>query len=161
MSKRVLALAAVFAVVALGARAAEEKKPAAKAAAGGKAVFMPAGDMKWVDAPNSPPGIKIAVVSGDPAKGPFKAFMKLPAGLSAPLHHHDADHYVTVVSGNLSLALAGGEEKKLPQGSYFAFTGKKKHTTKCDAGADCVLFIDAKGPWNVVTAEGGDKGEKK
>ena len=39
---------------------------------------------------------------------------------------------------------------KLPAGSGFVFTGKKKHTTACAAGADCVMFIDARAKWDVI-----------
>jgi hypothetical protein len=46
-----------------------------------------------------------------------------------------------------------GKEISLPAGSYFSFVGKKKHTTRCDAGADCVLFMDARGKWDVVPVE--------
>ena len=43
-----------------------------------------------------------------------------------------------------------GKEAKLPAGSYFSFTGKKPHLTKCDATADCVIEIDSRGKWDVV-----------
>lgn len=63
-----------------------------------------------------------------------------------------SDHYGTVVSGNLVLVV-DGKENKLPAGSYFAFTGKAKHATRCEAGADCVLAIDSRGKWDVVPAD--------
>jgi hypothetical protein len=47
-----------------------------------------------------------------------------------------------------------GKENKLPAGSYFSFKGKKAHMTKCEAGADCVLSMDARGKWDVVPEEG-------
>jgi quercetin dioxygenase-like cupin family protein len=94
-------------------------------------------------------GVKLAVVQGDPSKGAGHFFVKLPAGYSVPLHHHSADHYVTVVSGTAVFNVDGGEHT-LPAGSYFAFSGKKKHTTHCNDGADCVLFVDCRGKWDVV-----------
>lgn len=91
----------------------------------------------------------MAVVEGDPAKGAHHSLMRFTGGFAAPLHHHTADHYVTVVAGTLVLAV-DGQEKELPAGSYFAFTGMKPHVTKCKAGADCTLAIDARGKWDVV-----------
>ena len=44
----------------------------------------------------------------------------------------------------------GGQDKKLPVGSYFSFKGKGKHMTKCEAGADCILSMDVRGKWDVV-----------
>jgi uncharacterized cupin superfamily protein len=66
------------------------------------------------------------------------------------MHFHNADHWVAVVSGTLVLTPEGGAEKRLPAGSGFGFTGKKKHTTSCDAGTDCILFVDARAKWDVV-----------
>ena len=84
-------------------------------------------------------------------RDPVQQFL-LADHFAAPLHHHTADHYVTVVSGTLIL-IVDGKENKLPAGSYFSFTGKAKHETKCDAGAECVLFVDARGKWDVVPEE--------
>jgi hypothetical protein len=79
--------------------------------------------------------------------------MKLPAGFSAPLHSHTADHQVVVLSGTMVMAPEGGAAKKLGPGSWFEFTGMKKHVTSCDAGTDCVLFMVAKGAWDLLPAE--------
>ena len=128
-------------------------------AAGGKAVLTPASDAKWNDVPGFP-GVKIAAVQGDPAKGASHAYHRLPAGFVSPVHHHSPDHYVTVVTGTLVLSV-DGKETKLPPGSYFQFTGKKPHLTKCEAGADCTLFVDARGKWDVVADEGKAPAKKK
>ena len=47
-----------------------------------------------------------------------------------------------------------GKEQRLSPGSYFAFTGKQVHVTKCEAGADCVIFNDVRGKWDVVPEDG-------
>jgi quercetin dioxygenase-like cupin family protein len=114
------------------------------------AVLLPSGEIKWADVPGFP-GVQMAVLSGNPAKGPHHSMLKFAGGFAAPLHHHSSDHYGTVVSGNLVLVV-DGKENKLPAGSYFSFTGKAKHETRCAAGADCVLAIDARGKWDVVAA---------
>ena len=40
------------------------------------------------------------------------------------MHHHTADHYVTVVSGTITLTV-DGKDHKLGPGSYFELTQKK------------------------------------
>lgn len=125
---------------------------------GGNAVLTPANDMKWSDVPGFP-GVKLAVVQGDPAKGPHHSMLKFAGGFAAPLHHHSSDHYGTVVAGTLVLTV-DGKENKLPAGSFFSFKGKKQHVTKCEAGADCVLSMDVRGKWDVV-AEGAKPAAKK
>lgn len=118
---------------------------------GGSAVLIPASDLKWNDVPGFP-GVKMAVTDRDPAKGPHHMMLKFAGGFSAGLHHHSSDHYGTVLAGTLVLTV-DRKENKLPAGSYFSFKGKKQHATRCEAGADCVLSMDARGKWDVVATE--------
>ena len=136
------------ALVALATVSAATQSAAQSAAS--TARIVAGGELKWVDVPETP--AKMATVKGDAAKGPHASFIKLPGGFSAPLHSHSADHDVVVVAGTLTLTPEGGAAKKLGPGSWFEFTGKKKHVTTCDAGADCVLFIAAKAAWDLVPA---------
>jgi quercetin dioxygenase-like cupin family protein len=137
----VLAGALGLAVV-VGGQARAGKKAAAAA------VLTPTTDVKWNAVPGMD-GIMLAVVEGDPAKGAHHSFMRFTGGFAAPEHHHSADHFVTVIAGTLVLTV-DGKATEFPAGSYFAFTGKKPHATACKAGAECVLFIDARGKWDVV-----------
>ena len=128
----------VLSVVALVGRA--DAKPSA--------TMAPAADLKWNDVPGMA-GVHLATAEGDPTKGASHFFLKLDKGFAAPEHHHSPDHSGFVVSGTLILTV-DGKESKLPAGSYFAFSGKKVHATRCDAAADCVLAMDARGKWDVV-----------
>jgi quercetin dioxygenase-like cupin family protein len=105
-------------------------------------------ELKWADVPGFA-GLKMAVVEGDPTKGASHFFLKFDKGFAAPDHHHTANHSGVVISGTLYLTV-DGKEVKLAAGSYFSFNGKKPHATRCDAAADCVLKIEAKGKWDVV-----------
>ena len=127
-------------------------------AKGGTATLMPADGIKWSDVPNFP-GVKMGTLQGDPGKGAAHFMMKLPGGFTSPPNHHPSDHYVTVVSGTISFTV-DGKDTKLPAGSYFAFTGKKPHVTRCEAGADCVLAVDSRGKWDVLV-EGAKPAAKK
>ena len=141
-----VSLLGIAVAFAIGAAAGADGLAAPKG--GGKAVFTPASDVPWQDVPAFP-GVKMAVVEGDAARGPHHAFLKFAAGFAAPVHHHTANHFVTVVAGTLVLTV-DGKETRLPPGSYFAFSGKRTHATKCLEGADCVLFLDTRGKWDVV-----------
>ena len=112
-----------------------------------KTVVTPVSEVKWASA--GVPGVSTAPVDGDMAKGPSHFFLKYASGFVAPVHHHSPDHYVTVVSGNLVL-IVDGKEQRVPPGSYFAFTGKAKHAARCEGSEDCVMFVDARGAWDVV-----------
>lgn len=119
-----------------------------EAKGGGKAVNVPAADLKWMDDADHP-GVQYAAVAGDPKKGAGKFFIKLPSGFNVPLHHHTADHWGVVLSGTL-VQNVDGQDMTMPAGSYFAYTGKKQHTTKCTDPAGCLIFVDSHGKWDVV-----------
>jgi quercetin dioxygenase-like cupin family protein len=123
--------------------------PAAFTQSAGKAVLNPIADLKWTNA--GIPGVSTALVQGDMAKGPSHFYLKYAAGFVAPVHHHSPDHYATTISGNLVL-IAQSKEYRLAPGSYFAFVDKAQHGGRCEGDQDCVMFIDARGPWDVVPA---------
>lgn len=112
------------------------------------AVFMEAKDIKW-QAVAEFPGLQIAVVEGDSAKGAHHSFMKFDAGFSTPLHHHTADNFVTVIKGDFVLTV-DGVERRLSPGSFFSFKKKQPHATMCAAGSECIIFVDARGKWDTV-----------
>ena len=119
-------------------------------AAGEAAEATPQASLKWTDA--GVPGVSTAQVQGDMAKGPSHFYLRYAAGFVAPKHHHSPDHYATTVSGTLVLVVGGKEQRLLP-GSYFDFTNKAVHAARCEGKQDCVMFIDARGPWDVVLAK--------
>jgi len=111
-----------------------------------QSMVMARADLKWKEMGN---GVAAAPVSGDMDKGPSRFFLKYPVGLVTPQHHHDADHYVTVVSGMITLNV-DGKDHKLGPGSYFNLTNKAPHTARVEGKEDAILFVQADGPWNVV-----------
>lgn len=154
MKTRILAVSAL----ALALTASSPHALAKDGKKAGTAVLTPAGDLQWTDVPDFP-GVQMAVVDGDPAKGPGHFLIKLKEGFVAPLHHHTSDHFATVLSGTMSFTI-DGKETLLPAGSFFVFKGKKEHITRCLPGADCVLSLDVRGKWDVVP-EAADPPAKK
>lgn len=133
-----------------GVALADEKKAPAKAKAAPKLVVWGADELKWIDPKDSPPGVQLAVLWGNPEKGAHGAEHKFPGGFEAPLHHHTSAYKGVVISGTLVVTPDGGAAKSLPAGSYFSVPGGNKHTTKCEGASGCVIFIEAAGKWDVV-----------
>src|SRR5262245_47388406 len=96
MKIRFLAFAAaVLAAAAL--TAADKPKSSAKS---GAPIFIPAADVKWTDLdPNGAPGVKIADVWGNHARGAYGSFLKFPAGFLSALHTHSHAIKIVVISG--------------------------------------------------------------
>ncbi len=117
-------------------------------------VVTPVANVVWK--PAGVPGVSIAPVDGDMAKGPSHFFLKYDAGFVSPMHHHSPDHYVTVVSGTLTLT-ANGKDTVLAPGSFFALVNKAPHAARVDGKEAAVMFIDARGPWDVVMEDSAKK----
>ncbi len=118
---------------------------------GNRPIPVSAADLKWIDLdPTGAPGVKIATLWGDPAKGRFGAFFKLPAGFAAPLHTHTHPMKVVTVSGTYIQGPEGGAEFRLGPGSYLMQPGGNyRHTTSCDSTSDCVFFVESVGAFDL------------
>jgi len=143
MSKHPVAIVASYLFAAAGATVAGPVVA--------QTAFTAVNDLKWQNA--GVPGVSTAVARGDMAKGASHFYLKYAAGFAAPLHHHSPDHYATTVTGNLVLVGADGKEHRLAPGSYFALVNKAAHAARCEGSQDCVMFIDARGAWDVVMAK--------
>lgn len=105
----------------------------APASAAGQHVMMPPADLKWGDGPPSlPPGVKMAVVSGDPAQAqPFVIRAQVPAGYKIPPHWHPGVENVTVLSGTVALGMGEQfDESKMTQlatGGYASLPAEMRH----------------------------------
>jgi mannose-6-phosphate isomerase-like protein (cupin superfamily) len=116
----------------------------------GSSIVVAKGDLKWKEMNSA--GVAAAPVSGDMAKGPCRFFLKYPAGLVTPLHHHSSEHHVAVVSGTITLTV-GGKDYRLGPGSYFMLGDKAPHVAKVEGKEDAIFFIESEGPWDVVMAK--------
>jgi ChrR Cupin-like domain len=116
-------------------------------------IFTPAAIL-WKGGPAAlPPGAKLAILEGDPAKeGPFTIRLSWPAGYKVPLHWHPNIEHTTVISGTLNLVMGEklGETKgnKLPAGSFSFVPPKTNHFAWTEEG--CVLQVHSIGPWGIV-----------
>jgi len=119
------------------------------AAEAGKSVVVAKADLKWKAMGN---GIEAAPVSGDMDKGPSRFFLKYPVGLVTPMHHHTANHYVTLVSGSITLTVSG-KDYRLGPGSYFMLADRAGHIAKVEGNEPAVFFIQADAAWDVVMAK--------
>jgi anti-sigma factor ChrR (cupin superfamily) len=136
---------------------------AAQKAAPGQPVFTPSSGLKWIDLdPKGAPGVQVANLWGDHAKGAFGAFFKLPAGFAAPLHTHTHAMKVVFVSGTYIQAPEGKAAVRLGPGSYMMQPGGNyRHTTSCDKASDCVFFVESDGAFDLKPVTTGNPPAKK
>lgn len=150
----VFASSFLFAAAVL-AQAGEEKAKGAAKASVFREVTWPAGDMKWADVPDAPPGVKVVDLWVDRTRGAFGSFQKLPAGFSLPLHKHSADLRIIVISGTLIHRAEGKAEIRLPAGSYLVEPSTLVHATACDVASECVVFVEGNRTFDVKIVDEG------
>jgi anti-sigma factor ChrR (cupin superfamily) len=138
------------------------KASAQKAGTATRPVFLSAADLKWTDLdPKGAPGVKIADLWGDHAKGAFGAYLKLPAGFAVPLHTHTHAMKVIFVSGTYIQAPEGKPEVRLGPGSYMMQPGGNyRHVTSCDKASDCVFFVESGGAFDLKVVPAGSASAK-
>jgi anti-sigma factor ChrR (cupin superfamily) len=138
---------------------AQQPGPGASKTRPSQPVFTSADALKWTDLdPKSAPGVKIAPLWGDHAKGRFGAYLKLPAGFAVPLHTHTHAMRVVFLSGTYIQAPEGKPEVRLGPGSYMLQPGGNyRHTTSCDKASECVFFVEGDGAFDLKIVEAGAK----
>jgi anti-sigma factor ChrR (cupin superfamily) len=123
-------------------------------------LVMPTNDVKWTDLPGAP-GVKVADLWGNHAKGGFGALFKLPAAFAAPLHTHTYDMKVVILSGTYIQAPEGKPEFRLGPGSYLLQPGGNyRHTTSCDPSSECVFFVESKGKFDLKPVQAAPAAKK-
>lgn len=115
-------------------------------------IYVPA-DVRWKDGPAAlPPGAKLAVLEGDPAKdGFFTMRLLLPDGFKIPPHTHPKVEHVTVISGVFNLGMGekfdenGGHA--MPAGTFGFWPAGMKHFAW--AKGETVIQLHGLGPWTI------------
>lgn len=122
-------------------------------------------DIKWVDAPPSlPPGCKVVVLEGNPAKeGHFVMRVKMPDGYKIMPHTHPKDERVTVLSGTLYMGIGEKFDEKvakaMPAGSYGRTAAGVKHFGFVKG--ETIIQLHGTGPWAVEYVNPADDPRKK
>ena len=121
---------------ALLAQAGEKQppaKPMAKPAAGHH--IVPAASVKFspFEVPGFPSGTQLAVIHGDPmaASGSYVIRLSFPDGYKFPAHWHPAAENLTVLSGELVLAMGdkegAGKSEIYSAGTFIYIPAKEAH----------------------------------
>lgn len=91
-------------------------------------------DIVWKPAPSPwPAAVKVAVLEGDPDHNGSNYVMRqfMPRGTIFPVHYHEQDEHVAVLSGTFMLGIGstGGwnRTRPLPAGSYFMVPAHVRH----------------------------------
>jgi len=104
----------------------------------------------------SPEGASFATLWGDLMADKHGAMIKLPGGVSSPMHIHTVDMHGIVISGTFSHIAEGAEassEIDLPPGSYYLLPANLPHISRCVSEVECVTFIYQDAKFDFVPTE--------
>jgi quercetin dioxygenase-like cupin family protein len=112
----------------------------------------------WSTMTTMPPGVKMMVLQGDPAKpGPFIVRLKLPSNYITPAHSHSTEEHDTVISGVYYFGLGpvadANQGKALQAGDKVTIPANTKHygwTT-----AQTIIEVSGMGPWEMMYTDNG------
>ena len=149
---------AVFAFACLSVTRADDKHDAADSG-----LKLPA-DLQWRDAPALPPGAKVAVLEGDPAKEGFFAMrVKLPDGYRLPPHFHPTHERLTIISGTFHLGHGEKFDKSaaraMPTGAYSSMPPNMRHFAWAEG--ETIVQVATIGPWGITYVNPADDPRKK
>ncbi len=135
-----------FGVIAAGQPTTQPMAPASTHA------MMKAATLQWGEAPPGlERGAQIAVLSGDPGQpAPFVLRLKLPPGYKIATHWHPTDEHVTVLEGDLTLAMGDGAQAHsatFGPGDYVLLPARMPHAASTQAGA--VAQLHCPGPFAI------------
>ncbi|MEM1049075.1 MAG: DUF4437 domain-containing protein [Pseudomonadota bacterium] len=120
----------------------------------GNIVWIGSSDLTWIDHGDDPgsKGLELAFLWGTPEDGVLNGtFAKLPEGFSGDLKSNGVELKAVVIRGRLTHdAESLSPTKTLEPGSYFGSTGDVDHGVRCAVGAECILYVRAKGKYRLV-----------
>ena len=119
------------------------KKKAVIYVAADKATFSPS--------PNAA-GVSMAVLWGDPNKGPHGTFTKFAPGYDAGMHTHTSDVWLLVIKGAYLYKDAEGE-KRVGPGEFLRVPGGHKHWSGGDKAEGALFYQEGSGKFDLIPAK--------
>ncbi|HWN75533.1 MAG TPA: cupin domain-containing protein [Candidatus Udaeobacter sp.] len=100
---------------------------------------------KFAALPGVPDCATLAVLKGDPAKGPSVVEMKFTPGCIVPWHWHTPSESAVPLAGLLEISMRGEKPVLLTNGDYGYLPSKHIHQAKCTGSKPCaaIFFLDA------------------
>ncbi len=114
-------------------------------------VNLPSQNLDWE---TTPEGVAFAALRGDRFKESYMAMVKLPAGITSPVHAKTSNMFGVVLEGTFSHISEGDDPSNavlLPKGSYYMIPANLPHISKCVSKVQCVSFLYQDGKFDFIT----------
>src|SRR5258708_2011119 len=113
-------------------------------------LYMAAEKAKFDQSPM--PGVSMAVLWGDPNKGPHGTFTKFEPGYDAGMHTHTSDVWLVVIKGAYLYKDEAGE-KRVGPGDFMRIPGGHKHWSGGDKTEGALFYEEGSGKFDRIAAK--------
>ena len=97
-------------------------------------------------------GVSMAVLWGDPDKGPHGTFTKFEPGYDAGMHKHTSDVWLVVIKGAYLYKDDEGEQRVGP-GDFIRIPGGHKHWSGGDKTEGTLFYQEGSGKFDLVPSK--------
>ncbi len=97
-------------------------------------------------------GVSMAVLWGDPDKGPHGTFTKFEPGYDAGMHTHTSDVWLVVIKGAYLYKDEAGE-KRVGPGDFMRIPGGHKHWSGGDKTEGALFYEEGSGKFDRIAAK--------
>jgi quercetin dioxygenase-like cupin family protein len=137
----------VLAALSLGVAQAQKASGAKKKSV----VYVAADKANFKESPAAP-GVSMAVLWGDPDKGPHATFTKFAPGYDAGMHTHTSDLWIVVVKGAYLYKDDAGD-KRVGPGDFLRVPGGHKHWSGGDKTDGAQFYEEGSGKFDTIPAK--------
>ena len=99
------------------------------------------------------PGVKKAVLWGDPEAGPYGAFTKFDPGLANPPHTHTNEVRIVVLRGAYIYKPKDGKERRVVPGTYISVPAGDVHVSGGDKKEGALFYEESQGKFDLVPVD--------
>ena len=132
----------LHAIVPMAANAADTVSPKGFLSFGPDQTIVDIDKVEWqpLKLEGLPPGIEIAALRGDLAKGGGEILLRVPANYTVPNHSHTSDELYVWLRGAFTYVAADGREVEIDGPAYISLPGNTPHALKCHS-EPCVFYV--------------------
>lgn len=103
--------------------------------------LIPTPSLDWV---KTPEGVAFAALQGDRFTGPYRAMVRLPAGVASPLHVKSANMFGVMIKGEMIHIIEGQDADtaiRVGAGSFYKVPKGLPHISACVSDVPCIAYL--------------------
>jgi quercetin dioxygenase-like cupin family protein len=148
MRKLVVSRVAALVIVVASVGVAQAQKESSKNKK--NVIYVAAEQATFKQSPMA--GVSMAVLWGDPDKGPHGTFTKFEPGYDARMHTHTSDVWLVVIKGAYLYKDDEGE-KRVGPGDFIRIPGGHKHWSDGDKTEGTLFYQEGSGKFDLIPAK--------